>query len=191
MNKIILISLIITLISCNNVQSKKIQNIEKPKIIKVEKIKNVVKINPNDFLKILNNYRKTFNLSQLVIDNELTKRACNHNNYMINKRKLSHDGFKEVRMKGYWSCMENVAAGPTTPEDVFIAWKNSPGHNKNMKKPELYLHGLCYTKPYWTSIGCRKDQFAPGEKGKKDKELWLKEMKSKHIIKPKYTFIKP
>jgi uncharacterized protein YkwD len=53
---------------------------------------------------------------------------------------------------------ENIAAGFSTAQDVFNAWKNSPGHNANMLDPSFKAIGIglatvsgsSYTY-YWTT----------------------------------------
>ncbi len=45
------------------------------------------------------------------------------------------DGSKWNSTDAIWasvSCGENLAKGANTPEEVMVAWKNSPGHNRNM-----------------------------------------------------------
>jgi uncharacterized protein YkwD len=53
---------------------------------------------------------------------------------------------------------ENIAAGNSDAESTFIQWKNSPGHNENMLKPNVSYIGIGRATGggpygvYWTNV---------------------------------------
>ncbi|MBL7824153.1 MAG: CAP domain-containing protein [Saprospiraceae bacterium] len=73
-------------------------------------------------------------------NNRIAKAAIEHAKYMHRSGLLTHTDGKgqraDVRLKkaGYnWKAFaENVGGGYDTPLDIFLAWKNSPPHCKNM-----------------------------------------------------------
>ena len=87
----------------------------------------------------LNEYRKSLNLEILTWNEDVYILTLNHTYYMIEKGEISHDDFGE-RVTGYGASNENVAMfGGSTVDDesgaekFFNMWKNSSGHDKNMK----------------------------------------------------------
>ena len=87
----------------------------------------------------LNAYRKSLNLAELKWNEAVYTLTLNHTYYMVDKKKISHDDFSE-RLKGYGASNENVAmfGGSTVTDEsgadkFFNMWKNSDGHDKNMK----------------------------------------------------------
>jgi len=67
------------------------------------------------------------------------------NNYMAHTDSLGRDPFVRMDDLGYafntWKG-ENVAAGPVDPGVTLDLWKNSPGHNENLLRPEYTVMGL-------------------------------------------------
>ncbi|MGQ9479256.1 MAG: CAP domain-containing protein [Thermoproteota archaeon] len=119
------------------------------------------------FLYLINQYRQQNGLQPLSVSNALTIAAQDHSEDMANRNYFSHttpEGktfVDRIREAGYTynTCLgENIAAGYPTAQNVFEAWKNSPGHNGNMLNPcfKAIGIGLAYNpsstyKWYWTT----------------------------------------
>ena len=90
--------------------------------------------------RLVNEFRAQNGKTPLDVDAALTQAAEEHSEDMAFKDFFSHtgsDGSKvgaRVSEEGYkWrSVGENIAAGQSTPQKVFDAWKASPGHKANM-----------------------------------------------------------
>lgn len=89
---------------------------------------------------LVNEHRSTYGLSPLTLDSQLTLAACIRAREMAKAGDLSHTRpngkdcfsvFDEIDIKCS-TCGENIAYGQSSPEDVFSAWRTSPGHNANM-----------------------------------------------------------
>lgn len=103
------------------------------------------------FLTQINNYRAQHGLPALVLSGTLSNAAEGHSYDMAVLNYFSHtsqDGrtyVDRIREAGYgyntW-LGENIAAGYTTSDTVFNAWRNSPGHNANMLKAEYRAIGI-------------------------------------------------
>lgn len=100
---------------------------------------------------LVNEYRLKNNLTPFKPSVGLTKVAewmgkdMAANNYMSHTDSLGRDPFKRMDDLGYnvkaWRG-ENVAAGYETAEATLEGWKNSPGHNANLLRPEFTMMGL-------------------------------------------------
>ncbi len=92
------------------------------------------------FLVLINNYRAQNNLAPLALSYTLTKAAQWKSTDMANNSYFAHDDLSRSWTQRISDCGygyntwlgENIAAGYVTAQDVFTAWKNSPGHNANM-----------------------------------------------------------
>ena len=88
-------------------------------------------------LSLVNKYRKSKGKGELSTSSELNKtgllRAYEVGYYFDHRRPNDDDCFSAFPRRGYAG--ENIAAGQSTAEQVFEAWKNSPGHNANMLDP--------------------------------------------------------
>jgi len=120
----------------------------------------------NKLITLVNDYRKSKGLNQLLIDKRLMQSAKNHNDLMAQQDTLSHElpgeppladpGANNDRYDkvGYeWKyAAENVAAGYQTPEQVMDGWINSPGHNANMLSVKSRDIGVAHNPRgnYWT-----------------------------------------
>lgn len=119
------------------------------------------------FLVLINQYRQQNGVPPLAVSNALTAAAQLHSEDMATNNYFSHtslDGrtfVDRIRQAGYtyntW-LGENIAAGYSTAQSVFNAWKNSPGHNENMLNPNFKVIGigLAYDASstygwYWTT----------------------------------------
>jgi hypothetical protein len=92
-------------------------------------------------VKLINGYRTSKGLSELVLLDRLSDAAHAHSADMAANNYFSHDsqnGAKfsdRIAAAGYTtntSLGENIAAGMWKAADVFTAWKQSPGHNSIM-----------------------------------------------------------
>lgn len=119
------------------------------------------------FLELINEYRVQHGLTRLVITPKLTRSALWMSNDMAEHDYINHtdsqgrDPFRRMDDLGYnFNTIrgENLAAGQRTAEEAFNGWRNSPGHNANMLKPEyraigiarIYRPGGDY-RYYWTT----------------------------------------
>jgi hypothetical protein len=120
-----------------------------------------------EFLKLLNAYRAEHGLGPVAITPKLTKAALWMSTDMAEKDYINHtdsqgrDPFQRMSDLGYTFNTykgENLAAGQKSAQEAFIGWKNSPGHNANMLKPEFKAIGIARVynpngqyKWYWTT----------------------------------------
>ncbi len=93
----------------------------------------------------------------LTWNNDLELSSSNHAIDMDVKRYFSHqspngDGFAErIEKAGYnWGRSgENIATGQTSVNEVFMAWRKSPSHCKNMMNAEFKEMGAARSSNYW------------------------------------------
>ncbi|GHA35513.1 hypothetical protein GCM10007103_16380 [Salinimicrobium marinum] len=117
-----------------------------------------------NIMDLVNDYRFSKGLNELDYKDEVSWQAEDHNFYMIQKNKVSHDGFanrysslaESVDAK---AVSENVAFGYNTAEAVVKAWIESEGHRKNMEG-DLTHFGISVKedangKKYFTNIFVR------------------------------------
>ncbi|MBI2933181.1 MAG: CAP domain-containing protein [Planctomycetes bacterium] len=104
-----------------------------------------------EFLRLINQYRQEKGLQPLVLSPKLTQTAVWMSQDMAAKDYMSHtdslgrDPFQRMATFGYAYNTykgENLAAGMGSAREAFIGWKNSPGHNANMLKPEFKAIGI-------------------------------------------------
>jgi uncharacterized protein YkwD len=125
--------------------------------------------------KKLNEHRKSLSLSQLKSDPVLIKAALIHSEYMSEKDTLTHNEITPERktpfdrvkyLKGkhdgvgenclyfplftYFKSKKKkdstkVSTYEDAAEQLFIQWKNSPGHYKNMIEPKYDLQGISFS----------------------------------------------
>lgn len=111
----------------------------------------------------LNPYRVSFGLMPVTINDTLSLVAQRHANDMATRDYFNHTTldcewgpiqrgrFANIRLNG-----ENIAAGQRTAEIVFEGWRNSEGHNRNMKSNHKQTGiGLAYNsdgRPYWVNV---------------------------------------
>lgn len=98
--------------------------------------------------------RKAFNAAPpLRLAERLSQAAQAHARDMARHSRLAHEGSDgstpadRATRAGYaWRTVaENVAAGPTTPEEVMAGWLASPGHCENLMDPRFTEMGIAYT----------------------------------------------
>jgi hypothetical protein len=118
------------------------------------------------FLQRINDYRVTNGLAPLQVSVALTKASDFHSQDMATKNYFSHDSQDgtswSARIKRYYNyptyLAENIAAGNAGGDATFTQWKNSPGHDANMKGANFRVIGIgrAYSatssyKWYWTT----------------------------------------
>jgi uncharacterized protein YkwD len=106
----------------------------------------------NEVIDLVNAERAKENISPLAADSILMKAALYKCKDIGSTGKFSHKsstyGEAYVLMDlfniDYAAWGENIAVGQRTPQDVVNAWMNSPGHKKNIMKPEYEYIGVGY-----------------------------------------------
>lgn len=89
----------------------------------------------NEIMMEINTYRESINLSVLEINKGVAvDLGLEHNKYMIDRQRISHDNFNQRAMilsqQGAQSVGENVAFGYNNGAEVVNAWINSPEHKE-------------------------------------------------------------
>lgn len=117
-----------------------------------------------EFFQLVNNHRQDKGLRALILDPFMNDIALGHSEDMAaSKVGFGHSGFSsrcaEARLAlgGGNLCLENVAKGQKTAQQVFNAWMNSSGHRENIENARATHMGLGYTKDkngtfYWTQL---------------------------------------
>jgi len=98
----------------------------------------------------LNAYRLSKNLPALTYDERLNRASEVHARDLATAGIISHTGTDgsghgdRVQRQGYYFSIagENVATGQMNWDDVFDAWKKSPGHNENLLRDDVSQFGL-------------------------------------------------
>lgn len=93
--------------------------------------------------------------------------ALAHSREMAQSDRFAHEGAdgstpaQRVQRTGYRAAVvaENIAAGPTSPDEVVQGWLNSPGHCANLMDARFAEMGLAYAVAtrsrsgiYWTQV---------------------------------------
>ncbi len=140
-----------------------------------DELKNVSEVD-NRILQLANQARsrarrcgsKPFPAVQpLTLEKRLTNAAREHARDMAKHNMLEHTGTDgstpavRVTRAGYaWRVVgENIASGPTTPEEVMEGWLASPGHCENLMSPRFNEMGIAYVVDaqsdsgvYWSQV---------------------------------------
>ncbi len=102
------------------------------------------------FLTLINNYRVQNGLQPLVASNTLSRASAWKSYDLGVNHYFAHDDLNRtwvdrIRDCGYgyntW-LGENIAAGVQTAQQAFDIWKNSPGHDANMKGANYTAIGI-------------------------------------------------
>jgi uncharacterized protein YkwD len=109
----------------------------------------------------------------LTLESHLTSAAREHARDMARHDMLEHTGSdgsqpdQRVTRAGYkWRATgENIASGPTTPEEVMEGWLASPGHCENLMSPRFTEMGIAWVVDpksqsgvYWAQVfGARRE----------------------------------
>jgi hypothetical protein len=141
------------------------------------------------FFELLNGYRQENGLAPLVLSDALAIASERHSEDMGKYGFFAHDTAESSYFpagSGPWDRMklsgydypnsyraENIAVGYETAEEVFEAWRASPGHNANMLDGDQRVIGIARVEVpgseygwYWTTdFGSEVDptSHAPGE----------------------------
>jgi uncharacterized protein YkwD len=91
-------------------------------------------------------------VTPLALSATLTQAALKHAQDMASHNRFEHTGSdgstpsQRISQAGYkWRAVaENIAAGPTTPEEVVNGWLKSPGHCVNIMSPAYTQMGIAY-----------------------------------------------
>ncbi|WP_081212240.1 CAP domain-containing protein [Salegentibacter sediminis] len=91
-----------------------------------------------DILSAINDYRMEKGFKELSPLGEISLEAEDHNYYMVENGKVSHDNFGAryttlVNSIGAKAVSENVAYGYHTADAVVKAWIKSDGHRENIE----------------------------------------------------------
>jgi uncharacterized protein YkwD len=106
--------------------------------------------------ELVNRYRAQHGAGELSPDPSLSALAREHSVAMAKAGRLSHDGFQlRLRRSGYGLCVENVGWNYHTPQAQLDAWRNSPGHEHNLRDPRVTRSGIGVASDYVTWIACR------------------------------------
>jgi uncharacterized protein YkwD len=97
-------------------------------------------VDANAAARLISEYRASRGLKPLILDDTLMKIASDQAHLMASMDKMAHVlpgqvGFQQrIAAGGFRAAMaaENVAAGQDSLQEVFDAWRKSPGHNANM-----------------------------------------------------------
>lgn len=121
----------------------------------------------SQFLTLINDYRAENGLGTLTRNSALNTAARNHSQDMAVNRYFSHyspggkSPFTRMAEAGYQcngSKGENIAAGYSTAQAAFDAWKRSSGHDANMRNGSyraigigVYYDSSSPYRYYWTT----------------------------------------
>ncbi|MEH6619873.1 CAP domain-containing protein [Maribacter arcticus] len=91
-----------------------------------------------ELFEMINNYRTSIGLNEMVFESTTYYYAGLHTDYMIENGITSHDKFGEraeniSKRTGAVFVAENVARNYDTLEAAFEAWLDSPGHRQNLE----------------------------------------------------------
>ena len=100
-----------------------------------------------EILSLVNDHRKSMNLSKLNLLEAISSVASGHTNYMISEGTASHDNFPEraqnlITNSNAKTVGENVAYGYGTPQGVVNGWLNSDSHRKIIENPNYSYFGV-------------------------------------------------
>ncbi|MEZ5926378.1 MAG: CAP domain-containing protein [Hyphomicrobiaceae bacterium] len=125
------------------------------------------KLNPNDALTLINDYRGENGLKPLKLDPLLVAAAKTHSRDLAKHDRISHYGsngsspWDRVAAAGYKARLaaENVGTGQVTLAEVLKGWKASEAHNKNLLLADAEHMGIALVqdtktefKTFWTLV---------------------------------------
>ena len=89
-------------------------------------------------MKLINDYRVSKGLNALEQVGYVSLKSEEHDQYMITKNVVSHDGFVSrsediVKVVGAKNVGENIAYNYNTPEGAVNAWLKSASHKENIE----------------------------------------------------------
>lgn len=129
---LLILSIVFTTVSCSSDSSEEVST---PEAVEVNYDYNQTEAR---IVELINNHRESIGLNPLEVINYISIKSEGHNEYMIEKQSISHDGFQQrsqniIQVLGAEKVAENVAYNYATAESVVAAWKNSPGHRANIE----------------------------------------------------------
>jgi uncharacterized protein YkwD len=130
----------------------------------------VITADEMEFVEIINQYRQSQRpaLVPLKVSKSLQRAArwlsedmdrlnyCDHVDSLgrDTKPRMQHFGYD---FRGGWG--ENVGLGFPTAQRMFDGWRKSPGHNRNMLKPNIRVMGIANVRGAWTlKVGDFEDE---------------------------------
>lgn len=104
---------------------------------------------------LINEYRKQQGLLPLAMDQRLELVARAHSADMAGAQRMSHDGF-DARMQKtrFQRCVENVGWNYPGARQQLDGWKNSSGHDHNLRDARVTRMGVGMSTGYVTFIAC-------------------------------------
>lgn len=109
----------------------------------------ILKCEEARFFSLINMYRQASGIAALALSPGATEAARWHardmgeSGYFSHTDSLGRDPSARVADFGYsGTAGENAAAGNSAAIGTFCQWKNSPGHNANMLRPEFRVIGI-------------------------------------------------
>jgi uncharacterized protein YkwD len=129
-----LTGLIFTMNSCSSDSTEESSLTAKPKAT----VKFEYSASELSAMKLINDYRVSIGLTALEQINYVSVKSEEHDQYMITKNVVSHDGFVSrsediVKVVGAKNVGENIAYNYNTPEAAVKAWLNSASHKGNIE----------------------------------------------------------
>lgn len=109
-------------------------------------------LDPNEALRLVNDYRASQGLSALSLETHATEAAQILAKNMAKTDKMSHVGpggadvGKRLAMAGYRYRLaaENIGAGQTSVAQIIEGWKNSPPHSRNLLLADAKHMGIAF-----------------------------------------------
>ena len=111
-------------------------------------------------LTLINSYRVSRGLSPLASNRTLEALARQHSQYQSARNTLSHDGFRQRSAKAKAAglsivCAENSGRNYKNAQQLFLGWRNSGAHRKNLLRPNLRYAGVSVVGAYATFFACQ------------------------------------
>lgn len=121
-----------------------------------------------EIIAATNDYRHDMGLRVLALDARLTAAAQGHSEEMTRLDYFSHnsptrgrrDVGQRVELAGVKPVIagENIARGNFTPREIVDAWRDSPGHHRNLIHAQFKRLGVWRDGKYWTAVYAGEDR---------------------------------
>lgn len=153
----LLVTILLTMISCSPDSSDEITATDKPAEVTAYTY-NATEI---ETMALINQYRVSIGLNELKQINHISYKSEQHDEYMIANNVVNHNDFVArseniKKVLGATNVSENIAYDFNSPQAVLNAWLKSPNHKENIEGN--YTHfGLAIRvnaagKKYYTNI---------------------------------------
>ena len=111
-------------------------------------------------LALINAYRVSRGLSPLASHATLQALARQHSQHQVARNTLSHDGFRQRSAKAKAAglsviCAENSGYNYKNAQQLFLGWRNSAAHRRNLLRPNLRYAGVSVVGAYATFFACQ------------------------------------